>query len=199
MDEALGHGLINLRSSRIPTRSSGSRRSSRGQTRANRFRSTPSSPARPKGDRIQGATKLHRLVANRRYFGLEAQSFGPVRARARTSVRKPPSRRESTHTVWAIFASMPRPARRRGELLMGGLPGWRRRVPSDQAFSTIRPRMRGRPVVARCEALIDRAHRPRINAEAVRNPFRSDMVAVSGGCESSRSAIELRMADRRST
>ena len=68
--------LINLRSSRIPARSSNSRRLSRGaDDEPLGFRSTAILSAPEKVIAFQGATNLHRLVANRRYFGLEAQAF----------------------------------------------------------------------------------------------------------------------------
>jgi len=181
--------LINLRSSQIPTRSSNSRRSSRGADEEPiGFRSTAILSAPEKVIAFQGATKLHRLFANRRYFGLDAQAFraGAERALARLTA-KPSQARIDAHSLGEDFRlDAAASSALQSELLMGGLlrpdgaGGYlpTRRFQQYALACVVAPLSR-----ARAKALIDRACEvaARINADAVRNPFQIDMVAVSGG------------------
>ncbi len=138
---------------------------------------------------FQGATKLRRLVANRRYFGLDAQAFraGAERALARLSATPPEQARIDAHSLGEDFRlDPPGSSALQSELLMGGLlrpdgaGGYlpTRRFQQYALACVVAPLSR-----TRAKALIDRACglASRINAEAVRNPFQIDMVAVSGG------------------
>jgi hypothetical protein len=152
--------LINLGSSRIPTRSSNSRRSSRGADEEPiGFRATAILSAPEKVIACQGATKLHRLVANTVLRSRGAIIPGQCRARARVCREPPEQARIDPQSGRGFRLDATASSALQSELLMGGLlPGWRRRVPSD-GVSTIRARMRGRPVVARV---------PRANRSGVR-------------------------------
>jgi hypothetical protein len=189
---------INLGSSHISTRSADARRSpGEAGAQATGFRSTVILSAPEKLIAVQGATKLQRLVADRRYFGLGAQAFraGAERALARLSAQPPEQARIDAHSLAEDFhldgaASLAL----QSELLKGGLlqpDGSGRYLPTRRfrqyaLACVVAPLSR-----ARAKALIDRACglAARLNTELVRNPFLIDMMAVSGGYMSCRDQL----------
>jgi hypothetical protein len=180
--------LINLGSSHIPTRNSNSRSSPSAAGEAgNGFRSTLILGAPDRSLALQGAT-IRRLVADRSYFGLEAQTLraGAERALARLSAMPPEEARIDLHSLGEDFGlDAPASLALQKELLVGGmlLPdgagGYRpTRLFRQYALAcVVAPLSR-----ARAKALIDQACglAARINTEWVSNAYKIKMIAVSG-------------------
>ena len=145
---------------------------------------------------MQDAT-IRRLVADRKYFGLEAQALraGAERALARLSAKPPGEARidvrslgEDFHLDAAASSALQR------ELLLGGM------LHPDGAGGYLPTRLFRQYALAcvvaplsraRAKALIDQACglAARINAEWVSNPYHIKMVAVSGSYMSQREQL----------
>jgi hypothetical protein len=145
----------------------------------------------------QGATKLRRLVADRKYFGLEASALraGAERSLAHMSTQPPEQARIDVRSLGEAFhLDAPASWALLGALLTGGLlypdgnGGYHpTRHFRDYALAcVVAPLSR-----ARAKALIDRvcglaAH---INADWASNPLRIKVVAVSGSYMSRRDQL----------
>ena len=176
-------------SSHSPARSSKSPRSPRGRGALTPgFRSTVILGAPDGLIASQGATKLRRLVADRRYFGLEAQALraGAERALAHMSTQPPEQARIDVRSLGEAFQlDAPASWALLRALLMGGLlypDGTGGYLPTRHFHQyalacVVAPLSR-----ARAKALIDRACglAARINADWIGNAFQIRMVAVSG-------------------
>jgi len=116
--------LINLGSSDIPARKSDSRPlPSTPREAAGGFRSTVILGAPDRSLALQGAT-IRRLVADRTYFGLEAQALraGAERALARLSAKPPGQSRIDVRSLGEDFRLDPAASSAlQREFLMGGL------------------------------------------------------------------------------
>ncbi len=189
--------LINLGSSQTPARDSTARRSPADKREAAAgFRSTVilGSPEGPID--LQG-TNVRRLVADRRYFGLEAPDFraGAERSLARLSAKSPEQARIDVASLGEDFrldATATSALQR--ELLMGGMlhpDGAGRYVPTrlfrQYALAcVVAPLSR-----ARAKALVDRACElaAKINTDWAGNPFQIRTLLVSGSYMSQREKL----------
>lgn len=193
LSEASGVELINLGSSDNPARVASSRRS---PSAAGEAGSTVILSAPDRSLAFQGAT-IRRLVADRKYFGLEADALraGAERALARLSASPSGEARidvnslgEDFHLDAAASGALLR------EFLMGGMlqpDGAGRHLPTRLFYQSalacvIAPLSR-----ARAKALIDQACglAARINAEWVSNSYQIKMVTVSGHYMSQRDKL----------
>ena len=191
-------GSSNPGSSHVPTRSSNSPRSPSGPAEATRRVGATAVVGSP--DRLiasRGAGNVRRLVADQRYFGLEARALhaGAERVLTRVSAQAPEQARVDVHMLGEDFR-LDAPATRAllQALLTGGLlypdgnGGYRptRRFREYALACVVAPLSR-----ARAKALIDRvcglaAH---INADWTSNPLRIKVVAVSGSYMSRRDQL----------
>jgi hypothetical protein len=195
--EASDVDLINLGSSDIPARKSNSRSSpSAAVEAASGFRSTVILGAPDRSLALQGAT-IRRLVADRTYFGLEAQALraGAERALARLSAKAPGQRRIDVRSLAEDFhLDGPATSALQREFLMGGLlhpDGAGGYLPTrlfrQYALACVvapLSRARARALIAEACGLAER-----INAEWVSNPYQLKMVAVSGNYMSQREQL----------
>jgi len=180
--------LINLGSSNNPARKSNSRPSASATgDAAGGFRPTVILGAPDRSLALQGAT-IRRLVADRKYFGLEAQALraGAERALARVSAKPPGQSRIDVRSLGEDFRlDPPASSALQREFLMGGL------IHPDGAGGYLPSRLFRQYALACVVAPLSRARAKgliaqacslaqRINAEWVSNPYQIKMVAVSG-------------------
>ena len=197
LSEASDVDLINLGSSDIPARKSDSRPlPSTPREAAGGFRSTVILGAPDRSLALQGAT-IRRLVADRTYFGLEAQALraGAERALARLSAKPPGQSRIDVRSLGEDFLLDPAASSAlHREFLMGGL------IHPDGAGGYLPSRLFRQYALACVVAPLSRARAKgliaqacglaeRINAEWVSNPYQIKMVAVSGHYMSQREQL----------
>jgi hypothetical protein len=190
--------LINLGSPEIPARKSRSRESgSPPREGATGFRSTVILGAPERMIAVQDTASLRRLVADRHYFGLDAQALraGAERALARLSAKPPGEARIDVRNLGEDFhLDGPASSALQRELLMGGL------LHPDGAGGYLPTRLFRQYALAcvvapltreRAKALIDRACKlaAYINSDWGTNPFQVKMVAVSGSFMSQRDQL----------
>ncbi len=189
--------LINLGSSNAPARSTKSRPSPSAADEAVGFRATVILGAPDRSIACQGATRLPRLVADRRYFGLEAHALraGAERSLARLSANPAEEARIDAKSLGEDFQlDAPASLVLQKALLMGGL------LQPDGAGGYLPTRHFRQYALAcvvaplpraRAKALIDRvcALAASINADWVLNPYHIKMVAVSGSYMSQREQL----------
>ena len=161
------------------------------------FRSTVILGAPERLIAVQDTASLRRLVADRQYFGLDAQTLraGAERALARLSAKPPGEARIDVRSLGEDFLlDGPASSALQRELLMGGL------LHPDGSGGYLPTRLFRQYALAcvvapltreRAKALIDRACKvaAHINADWVTNPFQVKMVAVSGSYMSQRNQL----------
>jgi hypothetical protein len=198
LTEASGMDSINLGSPEIPARRSRSRESgSAPRDGAAGFRSTVILGAPERLIAVQDTATLRRLVADRQYFGLDAQTLraGAERALARLSATPPGEARLDVRSLGEDFRlDSPASSALQRELLMGGL------LHPDGSGGYLPTRLFRQYALAcvvapltreRAKALIDRACKLAVyvNADWATNPFQVKMIAVSGSYMSQRSQL----------
>lgn len=188
--------LINLGSPQPAARASKSRRSSEAREPAGGFRSTEILGS-PEGPIDLQSTHVRRLVADRRYFGLEAKDFraGAERSLARLAAKSPAEARIDVRSLAEDFRlDAPATSALQRELLVGGL------LHPDGAGGYVPTRLFRQYALAcvvaplsraRAKALIDRACllAMQINADWSANPFQIRMLVVSGTYMSQRDKL----------
>ncbi len=191
-------GLINLGSSHLPPRSSNSRRLSSAPEEVTQSRATVilGAPERA-ASALQDAPKLARLVADRRYFGLEAQALraGAERTLARLSAQPPELGRIDAHSLGDDFElDAAESAVLLSALLAGGMlhPNGAGGYLPTRHFRqcalalVVAPLSRERARVLICRAC---ALAQQINSEWVRNPLGIKTITVSGNYMSRRDQL----------
>jgi hypothetical protein len=189
---------INLRSPEVPARKSKSRSSPANTEEAGSgFRSTVilGEPERAIG--LQDTANLRRLVADRRYFGLDAQTLraGAERTLARLSAKSPGEARIDARSLGEDFRlDTPASSALQRELLMGGLlhPHGAGGYLPTRLFRQYALACVVAPLTReRARYLIDRACQlvMHVNADWVTNPFQVKMIAVSGSYMSQRDQL----------
>lgn len=186
----MGSSLSNRESSKVSARSADSRRSSRAAAGPQTVTGVTEILGAPE-EQInlrQAGTKSPRLVADREYFGLEAEALraGAERTLARLSKQSPEEQRIDVHTLSEDFRSDAAGAAvLLSTFLAGGLlhpNGTGAYLPTRHfrqcALScVVAPMSR-----ERAKSVIDRACKlaEQINREWTRNPFRIKTIVVSG-------------------
>lgn len=198
LSEASDVDLINLGSPQFPARKSSSRPlpSAAGDAAVTGFRSTVILSAPDRSLALQGAT-IRRLVADRKYFGLEVQVLraGAERSLARLASKPPEEARIDVRSLGEDFNLDPtESAALQRELLMGGMMhphGTGGYLPTrlfrQYALAcVVAPLSR-----ARAKVLVEAACglATRINAEWLSNPYRIKLIAVSGSYMSQREQL----------
>ncbi len=195
--EASDVDLINLGSSDNSARKSNSRPSpSAAGEAASGFLSTVILGAPDRSLELQGAT-IRRLVADRTYFGLEAQALraGAERTLARMSAKPPGQSRIDVRSLGEDFLlDAPASSALQRELLLGGMlhPHGAGGFLPTRLFRQYALACVVAPLTrARAKALIGQACglAERINAEWVSNSYQIKMAAVSGNYMSQREQL----------
>jgi hypothetical protein len=145
----------------------------------------------------RGATRLRRLLADHRYFGLEPQAFhdGAARLLARVSTLAPERKRIDVQSLGEDFRL---DAAASSALLQAMLANGLLRPHGSESYrpaAIFREFVLATPVAplsrAHARELIDGVCKraARINAQWARNPFRINMIAVSGSYMSRRDRL----------
>ena len=189
--------LINLGSSQVPARGANSRRTAAAPGAvAPGFLATVILGS-PEGAIDLHAPSVRRLVADRRYFGLEAQDFraGAERSLARLSAKSPEDAHIDVNSLGEDFGlDGAATSALHKELLMGGMlhPDGRGRYVPTRLFRQYALACVVAPLSRkRAKALIDRACElaGHINTDWVDNPFQVRKVVVSGSYMSQREKL----------
>jgi hypothetical protein len=195
--EASDMDLINLGSPDVPAHKPKTREASSASAEADAGRSTVILGAPERSIALQDTASLRRLVADRRYFGLDAQTLraGAERTLARLSAKAPGEARIDVRNLGEDFRlDGPASAALQRELLMGGL------LHPEGTGGYLPTRLFRQYAIAcvvaplsreRAKSLVGRACQlaARINADWVSNPYQIKMVAVSGGYMSQREQL----------
>lgn len=184
--------LINLGSPEAPAQESKPLQSSA----SGGFRSTVILGA-PERQTLHESGNLRRLVADRQYFGLDAQTLrvGAERTLARLSAKSPGEARIDARSLGEDFRlDGPASSALQRELLMGGL------LHPDGAGGYLPTRLFRQYAIAcvvaplsreRAKSLVDRACKlaAQVNTEWIWNSYKIKMIAVSGGYMSQREQL----------